>query len=93
MADFIKQVTATQKKFRLVDVSIKNQKKGSLDFSINKKVKALQRIFRKFDIGATFSIVFPKLDQNGMATKDLAKFKANGDSELVDLFKDYLYVT
>ena len=53
----------------------------------------MQPNFRKFDISTTFNIVFPKLDQDGMATKDLTKFKANGDLESLDLFKDYLRVT
>ena len=94
MTEYLKLVTVNQQeKFQLVYVSIKDLKKISLNYSVNKQVKELQRNFRKLDISTTFNIVFPKLDHDGLSTKELDKFKANRVPELKDLFKEYLHVT
>lgn len=94
MAEYLKLVTAhQQEKFQLINVSIKDPKKISLSYSVNKQVKQLQHNFRKFDIGATFNIVFPNLDHDNLATKDLDKLKASGEPESKDLFKECLHVT
>ena len=74
-------------------MSIKDPKKIALNYSVNKLVKELQHNFRKFDISTTFTVVFPKVDEDGLATEDFDKFAANGVPETKDLFKDYLHLS